>query len=144
MSKNREYKLHRTDYTKKSTVGAISLDGKHICYALEDTVRKPGEKKVFGETAIPAGRYQIVITKSERFSKLKGKDVFLPLLVGVPGFAGIRIHTGNRPEDSEGCLLVGSSKSADWVAGSKDAFAILYPMVEKQLAAGDKVYITIE
>ena len=138
MSKKIEYVLTRTDFTEKSTVGELTLDAKHICFVLEDKVRAATEAKVFGKTAIPYGRYQIIITESTRFKRL------LPLLVDVPGYAGIRIHTGNSDVDTEGCLIVGTSKSTDWVSGSKDAFAVFYPELEKQIAAGNTVYITIK
>ena len=139
----REYQLKRTDFSPVSTIGELTLASKFLAYVLEDKTRAPTEVKVFGATAIPYGRYQIIITKSERFSKLTGKDVFLPLLVDVPGYAGVRIHSGNKPEDTEGCLLVGTAKSLDWVSGSHDALAKLLPMLRAQLTAGEKVFITI-
>ena len=52
---------------------------------------------------IPAGTYEVRITYSPKF----GKN--LPLLIGVPGRDGIRIHTGNKPEHSLGCILVGAA-----------------------------------
>jgi hypothetical protein len=52
---------------------------------------------------IPAGTYEARITYSPKFGKK------LPLLIGVPGRDGIRIHTGNKPEHSLGCILVGAA-----------------------------------
>lgn len=60
-------------------------------------------KEVYGKTAIPTGHYQVEITYSHRFKRL------LLILVSVPGFAGIRIHPGNRHIDTEGCLLPGKT-----------------------------------
>lgn len=137
MSKNIEYVLTRKEFTEKSTIGELTLEGKHQCYILEDKTRKPDEKKVFGKTAIPYGRYQIIITQSAKFKRL------LPLLVNVPGYEGIRIHKGNSDLDSEGCLIVGSSKAKDWVSGSKDAFDVIFPQLQKQLAEGSKIFVTI-
>lgn len=57
--------------------------------------------KVAGQTAIPTGRYRLLVTKSPRFQQ------WLPLLVGVKGFEGIRIHAGNTVRDTAGCILVG-------------------------------------
>jgi len=57
--------------------------------------------KVYAQTAIPTGKYQIVMTYSSKFKKV------MPLLLNVPGFAGIRIHSGNTADDTEGCIITG-------------------------------------
>lgn len=115
--------LERKWYTERSTVGELSIDGVFECYTLEDHVRKDGVK-VWGETAIPAGEYEVVVSFSPRF----GKD--MPLLLDVKNYAGVRIHTGNKPEDTEGCILVGvTHPRADWVGESGLAFASLFPKI---------------
>lgn len=91
----------------------------------------------FGATAIGYGRYQVVITKSERFSKAAGKTVML-LLLEVPLFQGVRIHTGNYATDSEGCLLVGTDKTKDKVTESKKAYKKVFDMLTGFLDAGDE------
>lgn len=73
-----------------------------FCDTLEPTWRK--ERRVPGQTAIPEGRYPVVITWSPRFKK------WLPLLVNVPKFSGIRIHAGNYPKDTQGCILLGKNQ----------------------------------
>lgn len=89
-----------------ATIGTLSRESERLCYTLEDVVREqPAQPvstwKIAGTTAIPAGRYEVRLTFSQRFQRI------LPILLDVPGFTGIRIHAGNRPEDSEGCILVG-------------------------------------
>ena len=48
---------------------------------------------------IPAGTYPLRRTYSYKFKKL------LPLVDEVPDRSGIRIHRGNKPEHSTGCIL---------------------------------------
>ena len=95
-----ELRLVRKPSQDGATLGDLFLDGEWLCHTLEDEVR---DEKVPGRTAIPAGRYALTITYSPRFK------VVLPLLLKVPGFEGIRIHAGNTPEDTEGCILVGKT-----------------------------------
>lgn len=120
--------LRRTDFSPHSTIGELSVDGIFECYTLEDVVRPDGIK-IFGETAIPAGHYDVQMTFSPRFRRV------LPLLVNVLGFVGVRIHTGNSAKDTEGCVLVGKSKATDWVSGSAAAFE---PLFEKLSAASSR------
>jgi hypothetical protein len=123
--------LERVKLGEDFTVGKLSADGKFVCYTLEDKVREeigvPVEQwKVMGQTAIPKGTYPITITMSNRF-KTK-----LPLLGNVPGFSGVRIHTGNTAKDTEGCILVGAGwdGKSGWISSSAVAFAQLLPFLE--------------
>lgn len=124
-------KLQRMTFTEASTIGTLFVDGKQECYTLEDVVRK---EKVFGKTAIPAGTYKIQITFSPRFQRN------LPLLSNVPGFDGIRIHPGNTAEDTDGCLLVGTSFGPNRINNSCAAFDVLF---EKLKNAKDIIVIEI-
>lgn len=89
-----------------TTLGALFIDGHWQCHTLEDVIRPAGEK-VYGETAIPAGRYKLILSMSNRFKKI------MPEVVAVPGFAGIRIHAGNTAKDTEGCLLLGQTRNVE-------------------------------
>lgn len=101
-----ELTLKRTKKRKYYTLGILSIEGKPFCNTLEPTWRdippRGKEIKIPGRTAIPEGYYPLFITRSPKFG---GK--WLPLLLHVPGFEGIRIHAGNTAEDTEGCILVG-------------------------------------
>jgi len=125
--------------SEKSTISKLYVDGVYQCDILEDTVRPVGQLKIFGKTAIPAGKYQVIVTMSNRFKRL------LPLLVNVPGYEGIRIHPGNSAIDTEGCLLPGtySESTKDWVSGSVIAFNKLFAKISTTIALKQKIWITI-
>jgi len=93
------------------------LDNVVFCHTCEDEdrflERVPGHEdsvKVYGKTAIPRGKYQLVTSDSAHFGRV------LPEVLNVPGFAGIRVHGGNTAEDSAGCILVGQVKTQTGVA----------------------------
>ena len=96
----------RKDYNENNTIGDLFINGKWFCYTLEDKVRPEGVK-IYGDTAIPEGTYKMVLNHSNRFNKI------LPLLIGVPGFSGIRAHGGNNESDTSGCILVAKNRDAD-------------------------------
>ena len=147
-----ELKLKRTDFTDTSTIGELSINGVFECYVLEDTDRGLKQSmtlpesvatKVHGKTAIPYGTYKIVVTKSERFSKMKGKPVYLPLLLNIPNYSGVRIHIGNSPENTEGCLLPARRKGKNVVSESTLAFNQLNDKINLAIKAGEVVTIEI-
>lgn len=142
-----EIVVKRTIRTSKSTIGVLTIMGDPFtCFTLEDTDRGLSKSmplaeiqtaKVFGKTAIPAGRYQVIIDMSTRFKKL------MPLLINVPGFGGIRIHPGNTDADTDGCLLLGKDKAINFVSNSRVAFGEFYPLLQNALAKKETVFITI-
>jgi hypothetical protein len=115
-------------------VGELFIDGKFECFTLED-IERP--LKIAGVTAIPRGHYEIVITYSARFKKP------LPLLLNVPNFDGVRIHTGNTALNTEGCILVGKSKTENSVLQSRDAFNALFPKLQ-QATSNEKIILEIK
>ncbi|MCR5642879.1 MAG: DUF5675 family protein [Prevotella sp.] len=84
-------------------------ENQYFCDTLEPTWRdyEHGAYKVKGRSAIPEGRYPVVITWSPKMKQ------WLPILLGVPKFEGIRIHAGNTAEDTEGCILVGKNPAIE-------------------------------
>lgn len=96
--------------------------------------------KVFGETAIPYGRYQVIINRSNRFK------IDLPLLLNVPGWEGVRMHVGNYAKDTEGCLLPGSGYALEPVAmvtNSRKAFGEVFEKIEKAIKEKETVFIKV-
>ena len=132
-----ELKLIRETFTEKSTIGSLYVNGIFFCYTLEDKDRKleSGGVKEYAKTAIPRGKYKVINSFSNRFKK------YLPELVNVPQFAGIRIHAGNTADHSEGCILVGSTKAVDFIGNSK----VTFDKLMKAIQAVEKIEkITIE
>lgn len=117
-----ELTLIRRWFRELDTVGELYFDGTFQCFVLEDVVRK---EKVPKKTAIPAGRYEVRLTHSQRF------DCTMPILCDVPNFTGIRIHPGNTHKDTEGCLLVGETVGQSGVQNSRAAYEKLYAKLEK-------------
>jgi len=123
--------IKRLHKTKNSTIGEMTIDGKFECYTLEDIER---DVKIKCETAIPKGTYKVIINKSNRFKKL------LPLVLNVPNFEGIRIHPGNTNHDTEGCILVGVTRSKDFIGQSRKAFNSLF---KKMKDSKEEISLTI-
>lgn len=120
------------------TIGRLEVDGKYFCDTLEDRVRDLSrEKKIPGETAIPAGIYDVVVNISPRFKRK------LPRLLNVPGFEGILIHRGNTPEDTAGCILVGENKAKGRVINSTPYELRLTEMIARAQSAGESITIEI-
>jgi hypothetical protein len=129
-------RLERTWCGPVCTIGTLYVDGKAECFTCEDVTRPNGEK-VYGETAIPSGVYNVVVTPSNRFKR------DLPLVENVPGFQGIRIHPGNTAADTDGCILVGKGKMPDGVSHSREAFDALFRKIKESLGAGEKVTLEV-
>lgn len=139
-------KLERKWKKEKYTIGNLFINGVFFSNVLEDKVRglrqdmTPEEIqkiKIHGQTAIPSGRYEIRITLSTRFRRL------LPVLLNVPGYAGVRIHPGNNDANTEGCLLPGKNDRVGQVSNSRATMAALQKQIEEAIYQNSKVYIEI-
>ena len=120
-------RLYRTE---NSTIGELLIDGIFECFTLEDKERPV---KIKGETAIPKGTYRVIINESNRFKRL------LPLLIDVPNFEGVRIHSGNSNHDTEGCILVGQTRNKNYIGQSRKAFDKLF----KKMQVAKNITLTI-
>lgn len=101
--------------------------------------RQSGKKarKIPGKTAIPEGSYPVVITKSPRFK------TWLPLVQGVPNFEGIRIHAGNYPDDTQGCILVGENKYKGMVVNSRQWLKRLIDRITEARERDEAIWLTV-
>lgn len=134
-----ELKVERKWPKDTYTVGRLYVDGKLFCNTLEDRVRDLNtEKKIYGETAIPAGRYRVIFNWSPKF----GRN--LPRLLNVPHFEGILIHPGNTAADSAGCILVGKNSAVGRLSESRDTSDRLNVLIEDAQRRGEDIFITVE
>lgn len=131
-----ELLLKRTDFQAVRTFGELDIDGEPYCFTLEDAVREPGVK-VRGATAIPAGRYRVRMTFSNRFKKV------MPELMNVPMFDGVRIHAGNSEADTDGCILAGLRRSRAGIDTCAPACGHIYDAIAAAERQGE-VWITIQ
>lgn len=129
-----EIKVVRETFTEDSTIGKMYINGKFHCFTLEDKVR---EEKIKNITAIPKGTYEVILNFSNRFQQQ------MPLLLNVPNYEGVRIHWGNYSKDTEGCILVGSTKAVNMIGNSRAQYAKLMTELKKA-TKGEKIFITIE
>jgi hypothetical protein len=151
-----ELTLKRIAKKPMYTVGRMYVNGVYFCDTLEDTDRglridMPLEElrrlKHSGVTAIPTGCYYVTLHIAS--PKFKGRPAYvdiggrLPRLAGVPGFDGVLIHIGNRPEDTEGCILVGKNKSVGAVLDSSATFFSLYDKLTLADKRGEIIRITV-
>lgn len=113
-----ERKWKKPDYT----IGRLFINGEYVCNTLEDTDRGLYQGmsqadvlkvKVKGATAIPRGTYNVIYTYSPKYKRN------MPLVENVTGFSGIRIHSGNTANDTEGCILCGENKQVGKVLNSR-------------------------
>lgn len=139
-----DLKLKRIFRGDKYTIGHLYIDGDYYCDTLEDTDRGLTDDvseeeikriKIYGKTAIPKGTYKVEVTYSPKFKQ------YLPILLNVKGFSGIRVHSGNTAEDTLGCLLVGYNKVKGQVINSRVTSDKLTALLRN---TKEVIHITIE
>ncbi len=143
-----ELVVHRQSLVKeKCTLGKVtwwredSTKKTFLSYCLEDPVRDlgpDGKGKIYGRTAIPAGRYRVTIEKSPKF----GRDFIR--IHDVPYFTGILWHSGLDEEDTLGCLLVGDHLQDNAIVPgtTRPALKRIFDLVQAALKAGEPVFAT--
>ena len=119
------------------TEGRLYVDEVFECFTVEDAIRTV---KVQNKTAIPKGTYDVIMSMSTRFKKV------MPEVLNVPGFTGVRIHSGNSSKDTEGCIIVGAlndSMDDDFIGASKVAMGRLTHTIIDALAVKQKITLEI-
>jgi hypothetical protein len=145
-----EIGLIRKFFKDTYTIGKLYIDSQYFCDTLEDKVRElhdinhdgdfmdEDEGKIYGQTAIPCGRYKVGIVWWKKHSR----DV--PVLYNVPGFTGILIHSGATPKDTEGCILVGQNKEKGRLTNSPYYATTITQRIQEAIKDGERIWITIK
>ena len=144
------FQVRRFAFKESYTIGRMTAGGEKLCETLEDKIRDLkdlnhdgdfddlGEGKIYGETAIPCGRYQVIITFSPKFQKR------LPELLNVPGFNNIRIHAGSNSRHTEGCVLVGENKQKGRLINGPYYQTRIVQMIDEDTEKGLTSWITVK
>lgn len=141
--------LKRIFKGKDYTIGRLFIDGKYFCDTLEDPVRQLDsiKDKIYSKTAIPAGKYKISMSVvSPKYSIRKSYNWCggrLPKLIDVPFFEGILIHSGNIPDHTAGCILVGENKIKGQVINSMNTLKNLWVKLNVADEVGEEIWIDI-
>lgn len=141
-----ELKLVRSEFQSDRVFGKLYIDGEYFSLTCEDADRGLTKEtplstikrtKVAHKTCVPYGRYRIILSYSNKLKR------YLPLLLDVPGWRGIRIHKGSGPEWSSGCPLVGFRREGDRLRQYTKAEEELIKRLDA-VNHTDSIYITIE
>lgn len=142
-----EIKVVRRYRAPGYTIGTMFVDGKRFSDTMEDRDRDAnrdgdlndaGEAKVYAQTAIPYGRYPVVLSYAPKFKRA------LPWVQNVPHFEGVMIHRGATADDSAGCILVGENKVVGKVINSPMYEQRLVKLLADAKTRGEKVWLTVE
>lgn len=141
--------LKRIFKGKDYTIGRLFIDGEYFCDTLEDPVRQLDsvDDKIYSKTAIPTGKYKISMSiVSPKYSIRKSYNWCggrLPRLLDVPFFEGILIHSGNTPDHTAGCILVGENKIKGQVINSMNTLKNLWVKLNVADEVGEEIWIDI-
>lgn len=128
------------------TIGIFSINGKKFCDTLEDKVRDynkdgdlddPGETKVYGETAIPYGKYKVILSYSPKFKRI------MPRVLNVKHFDGILIHNGVTNKNTLGCILIGDNSEVGKLSNGKFYLEKLIKLLEETEDRKEETWLTI-
>lgn len=141
-------RLVRENFSDEWTLGTLTFNGLPFGFTCEDQDRGLVQTdslehiksvKVKGETCIPYGRYRVSRTWSNKYNR------YMMQVLDVRGFQGIRIHSGNNDDDTEGCILVGLTRqeTAGTIEKSRAAVNWLDEQVQLAEQRGEEVWLEI-
>lgn len=140
-----DIRIIRKIKSRKACIGELHIDGHFECWTLEDPDRELHatmpvvdivRRRCLSHTAIPTGTYEMVL------SYCGAMHMYLPMIVGVPGFDNVRIVGQNHPQMPQGCIMVGGSTGPEKVYGERLAHRTLLARL-KGATRTEKILITI-
>ena len=141
--------LYRKIKKATYTIGKLYIVVEFQCNTLEDPVRElidlnddgdfndPDEGKIYGDTAIPAGKYRIKMQFSPTFQRM------MPYLQEVPGFTYIMLHPGQTTDSTKGCILVGENTQQGRLVNSRAWSDLLNSKITAAENNGEDVWIEV-
>jgi len=141
--------LYRKIKKATYTIGKLYIVVEFQCNTLEDPVRElidlnddgdfndPDEGKIYGDTAIPAGKYRIKMQFSPTFQRM------MPYLQEVPGFTYIMLHPGQTTDSTKGCILVGENTQQGRLVNPRAWSDLLNAKITAAENNGEDVWIEI-
>lgn len=126
------------------TIGIIYVNGNRFSNSLEPTDRglissmsldEIKKRKIYGKTAVPTGTYKVIMSYSNKFKK------YLPEVLDIKGFAGVRFHSGNTEKDTLACCLPGQNTQKGMVTNSRYYTDTLCSMIDAALKKKEEVTV---
>lgn len=139
-------------------IGALYINGVRFHETLEDKDRgltqdmpttEIYKKKVYGQTAIPKGRYRvemnIVSPKFKTRNWAVKYDGRVPRIMDVPCWDGVLIHPLQTPNETLGCIGIGENKVRGKIINSqKTFFELMDNYLEPARLRGEEIWLTIK
>jgi hypothetical protein len=131
--------LLRLTSNQSNTLSLLYIDGDFFAFVPEDAYH---ETKVPGETRIPVGKYRVDLTYSPRFNRNMWE------VLQVPGYSGVRFHTGNSSDDTEGCIMPGLGVDLQFngryvASRSREAMGQLDSRLQSAKDADEQIWLTV-
>lgn len=117
------------------THGELSVNGLRLGYTREPA----GWRKIHMDPLgiIPPGLYRVVVSFSETYQR------HVPEIVGVPGFADVRIHGCEMLEPQTGHILLGKDLTPDGVRDTDTVNKVLISMLGETINTRHKCWINV-
>lgn len=130
--------LVRDSFSSVSTGGVLFVDSRPFCNTLEPAISICKKAKYGKGCCVAPGIYSLDFHYSPKFGK------YMLTLCGVRGRSGILIHSGNTPNDTSGCILVGKRENISVLSSSRSTLDKLFDCCLDALNCKEPISIIIK